>query len=499
MSKKRILLCGESTSISSGYANYGLQIMNRLHKTNEFELGEVAAFPKNQNAHLDVPWVVYSRDKSGNLLKDPKDIFESVVYDFKPDIVWSFRDPWVDDFIGLSPFKKRYHWAYMPTIDAVPLDPHWIYAISKADSVFTYSDWALEILRKNYPNINAISSASPAGDDIFVVEKDKRGFKEKNGINPNCLIIGTVMRNQRRKLYPDLFDAFEMLLKQAPKEMSSRLILYVHTTYPDLGWDIPKLISERPSISNKVFFNYVCSSCSRISILNFSGSLIDCNYCKTDTCIFPTTKNGVKRESMLTVYSLMDLYVQYSCAEGFGMPLVEAGSCGVPVCATDYSAMSDIVRKLDGYPIKVQRMFYEPETHRTLALPDNQNFVDICIKHFEQPESIRKYKSLKISNLTKQKYNYDDVAKKLSKHFNSIPKTNSWELPKNILDVPEYEEKSSSSDFLKRILSQIYKDDDFLFLKYLKILNYSMANRKSVYDEVVEKINEYNNLELERK
>ena len=98
-----------------------------------------------------------------------------------------------------------------------------------------------------------------------------------------------------------------------------------------------------------------------------------------------------------------------------------------------------------------------------------------------------------------EKYNYDDVAKKLSKHFNSIPKTNSWELPKNILDIPEYEEKSSSSDFLKKILGQIYKDDDFLFLKYLKILNYSMASRKSVYDEVVEKINEYNNLELERK
>ena len=177
MSKKRILLCGESTSISSGYANYGLQIMNRLHETQEFELGEIAAFPKNPNAHLDVPWAVYSRDKSGNPLKDPKDIFESVVYDFKPDIVWSFRDPWVDDFIGFSPFKKRYHWAYMPTIDAIPLDPQWIYCISKADSVFTYSDWALEILRKNYPNIKAISSASPAGDDIFVIEKDKRRFK----------------------------------------------------------------------------------------------------------------------------------------------------------------------------------------------------------------------------------------------------------------------------------------------------------------------------------
>ena len=36
--------------------------------------------------------------------------------------------------------------------------------------------------------------------------KNYQIVKEKNGINPNCLIIGTVMRNQRRKLYPDLFE-----------------------------------------------------------------------------------------------------------------------------------------------------------------------------------------------------------------------------------------------------------------------------------------------------
>ena len=33
------------------------------------------------------------------------------------------------------------------------------------------------------------------------------------GLDPDCKIIGTVMRNQRRKLYPDLFEAFKKFLR----------------------------------------------------------------------------------------------------------------------------------------------------------------------------------------------------------------------------------------------------------------------------------------------
>jgi glycosyltransferase involved in cell wall biosynthesis len=495
MSKKRILLCGEATFINSGYANYGCQIMNRLYQTGEFELAEIGCFGKDHSSVPKPPWKIYYPKEDNGAGRFGSSIFEDVLLEFKPDVVWSFRDPWIDDFIGDSPYKRHFHWAYMPTIDSIPLDPEWIYTLTKADSIFTYSDWALDILKENYPNLNLISSASPAADEVFTMIKDKKEFKKSHGLDPDCLIIGSVMRNQKRKLIPDLFDAFEMLLDQAPKEISSKLILYMHTTYPDVGWDIPKLIAERPKISKKLFFTYSCRVCFNISISNFNGAIIQCNHCKKTSSLFPNTSSGAKRDSMAMVYNLMDLYVQYSCAEGFGMPLVEAASCGVPICATDYSAMYDIVRKLDGFPIKVQRMHYEVETHRKFALPDNQNFVDICIKYFKQPESVRKFKSNKTLNLAKEKYSYDAVSEKLKNHFLSIPSSNTWNEPKRYMSISSQILFENNSDFLKQLLKCFNDDFSLLFSKFLKKMNYNMSSKEDVCKEVEKIVSKYNHYE----
>ena len=56
------------------------------------------------------------------------------------------------------------------------------------------------------------------------------------GINPEWKVIGTVMRNQRRKLFPELFEAFGKYLK---KTQDKNTYLYCHTSYPDNGWDLP--------------------------------------------------------------------------------------------------------------------------------------------------------------------------------------------------------------------------------------------------------------------
>jgi hypothetical protein len=269
----------------------------------------------------------------------------------------------------------------------------------------------------------------------------------------------------------------------------------MHTTYPDVGWDIPKLIAERPKISKKLLFTYSCRGCFNISISNFNGAIIECNYCKKISSLFPNTSSGAKRDSMAMVYNLMDLYVQYSCAEGFGMPLVEAASCGVPICATDYSAMYDIVRKLDGFPIKVQRMHYEVETHRKFALPDNQNFVDICIKYFKQPESVRKFKSNKTLNLTKEKYSYDAVSEKLKNHFLSVPSSNTWNEPKKYMSIPSEISFDNNVEFLKQLLKCFNDDFSLLFSRFLKRMNYNMSSKDDIYKEVEKIISKYNHYE----
>jgi glycosyltransferase involved in cell wall biosynthesis len=46
-----------------------------------------------------------------------------------------------------------------------------------------------------------------------------------------------------------------------------------------------------------------------------------------------------------------DVYAQTAGAEGFGMPILEAMSCGVPVIAPDYSACSELV-KGNGIPLR---------------------------------------------------------------------------------------------------------------------------------------------------
>jgi hypothetical protein len=46
-----------------------------------------------------------------------------------------------------SPFRPFYHWAIMPTVDAAPQDEQWVATFLNADSVFTYSDWGMDVLR----------------------------------------------------------------------------------------------------------------------------------------------------------------------------------------------------------------------------------------------------------------------------------------------------------------------------------------------------------------
>jgi hypothetical protein len=74
---------------------------------------------------------------------------------------------------------------------------------------------------------------------------------------------------------------------------------------------------------------------------------------------FPSTQKGATNEQLGKIYNVMDVYVQYSVAEGAGMPAIEAASCGIPVMETDYSAMEDYVRCLQGSPIPIKKAFRE--------------------------------------------------------------------------------------------------------------------------------------------
>lgn len=53
---------------------------------------------------------------------------------------------------------------------------------------------------------------------------------------------------------------------------------------------------------------------------------------------------GLPAAQMAAIYNSADVLLGASMSEGFGIPLVEAQACGVPVVTTDFSAMPELVR-----------------------------------------------------------------------------------------------------------------------------------------------------------
>ena len=136
----------------------------------------------------------------------------------------------------------------MPTVDAEP-QVAVIATYQTADACLSYSDWSGDLLKKQSGGkINYIGSAPPSAHPAYQPSETIDQIKDSMGIDKNFKIVGTVMRNQRRKLYPDLFEAFKILLD---KTKDPNLRLYCHTSYPDMGWDIPELLQQY-----KLFLKY---------------------------------------------------------------------------------------------------------------------------------------------------------------------------------------------------------------------------------------------------
>jgi hypothetical protein len=140
------------------------------------------------------------------------------------------------------------------------------------------------------------------------------------------------------------------------------------------------------------------------------------------------------------VLNLFDVYVQYANSEGFGMPMVEAAACGVPVMAVDYSAMSDVVRKVNGFPIKVQRLLREAETHCLRAVPDNDDLVKQLIAFLSLPDSMRARKGFLSRKGMETNYSYDKTAQIWADYIDSVVPKDTWAFPAHVhepqLSVP---------------------------------------------------------------
>lgn len=468
---KKVLVCSELHSLNTGYSNYSRELLHGLSSSGKYEVAEYATYlAADENRPINVPWKIYPSAPSKNSPErkqfelEPSNVFgkfyfEKVCLDFKPNYVIDFRDYWMMDFESYSPFRHCFNWLIMPACDAEPQNEQWLYTYSQADGCLSYSDWGANLLKQSSAGkINVLGSASPCSPKEYVplnIQKCKQHMR----IHDNVYILGTVMRNQRRKLYPELFESFKTYLDESKR---SDVYLYCHTSYPDYGWDFPYLLKYH-GITNRTLFTYKCKSkqCGYFGSSFYSDAATICPMCKNLTFCMPNVKDGLSHAEMAVVYNSFDLYVQYANSEGFGMPAVEAASCGVPLTVVNYSAMCDFVNKLNAMPVEPIALYTELETGCKRAVPNNRQLVDNLKKFFTLPKSMQMIKRNSVRDAFVRNYSYKNTVKKWEDAIDSIDNSKGWNSPSRFrhpnTNIPN---NLNNADFVKFLLANVLGEPD---------------------------------------
>ena len=455
MGKKRIFMCAESSHVDSGFGNYTRNILSRLYATGKYEIAELSAY-RNPDMNKDVPWKVYPvipPKKNQEILKiygsKPQHAFgswafEVAVQDFKPDIVFDVRDYWMLNFPENSPYRPFFHWFIAPTIDSAPQKKEWIQTFASADTISGHTQWGVDYLRSTKVPMNLVDPVNDAvNTDVFRPSSSPKDVnKTQLGLNADDFIIGSVMRNQKRKLIPNLIKMIKNISQAVPNAK-----LYLHTSYPDMnGWDIPSLLMEH-NAADLVYFSFKCGKCGKNFARKYSESPTACPHCGAEAASFCSVSHGISEESLAAIFNCFDVYLQYAICEGFGIPPVEAAACGIPVVTINHGAMAEIGRNIGADIVPLATEFRELETGADRVYPDDDKCCNIIINKYKELHDLSFLQRMKLSEEIRNRsityYDWDKTARTFENIFDNIKLTGlqgQWDaaadLPRPDIKVP---------------------------------------------------------------
>lgn len=487
-------MVGESSHLKSGFGNYTREILSRLYKTNKYEIAELSSYRTLETPKTE-PWKIYPAAVSPNhplFGEFNSNIsnqygqwrFEFALLDFKPHIVFDVRDFWNYTFQEVSPLRQFYHWIITPTYDSSPQKIDSINTFKNADMVLFHTEWAKKDLINNYyynhNNLGPIANDAVDPNIFKPIGYSKKFHKIKHNIEPDSFIIGSVMRNQKRKLIPDLIKVFAQLLKN--NNNNKKLYLYLHTSFPDaFCWDIPSLLLEH-NVANNVLITYRCAKCNGYEPSVFKGIKKICPSCRSLTSYICSPSNGVSDTELNEIYNIFDTYVQYAICEGFGIPPVEAASTGLPIVTINYGAMGEIGSNIGAFLIETARVFREQETNANRCYPDDSHCIKILQSLIDMPLT-------ELNNIGKQTrdkliqyYNWDKTAKIYEQIFDDIDITQKldWNTKSRPVDLKYTVINSQGNrDFIYDIVDNILKEP------YLKSTNFIQELIRSLDDGII--------------
>lgn len=228
------------------------------------------------------------------------------IFRYAPQLVITIGDLVVLDYF--SRFRKRPYWVAHFPVDSEPFRNMEVEIMSRADCRIVPSKYGVNVL-KNCHKEKSYYLPHPVGQDFGPLEQ-RTARKTFPFVKKKDFIFGFVGINTKRKQIPRLMEAFANEFRG-----KKNVKLWLNTTRQDTGgWDLVYL-ADYFKIQKQIIWT---------PYLDYF-------------CLTPTELN--------LVYNSFDVHCLPTSGEGFGMPIAETMTCGIPNIVTDYSAAPEVMGK----------------------------------------------------------------------------------------------------------------------------------------------------------
>ena len=295
---------------------------------------------------------------------------------YERNLLITHWDVWV--LHGL--INRDVQWVPHIPIDA-PLDEYTyeinnVLLANNVIAVITQSKFGFNEVRKIVGNSKPIFYI-PHGVDTKLFkpfsENKRVKVRESLGLKPHGFYIGFVGKNESdRKDIVTLIKSFKLFVENYRDAKDVYLILWTNVfPKPGMSYDILRLVRR---------------------------------YNLEDRVLLPEKQppeHHYDYKYLVNIYNCMDWYVTCSSGEGFGLPILEALACGVPVLAPHNSTHVELVVDTSEYPYprgltvkpKIVRPVLWTPTHQEYAFVDPWDFAQAInqIYNMGTPKKLRNW------------------------------------------------------------------------------------------------------------
>lgn len=208
---------------------------------------------------------------------------------------------------------REMHLASWTPIDHNPAPPAVVGYFKRTGAVpIAMSRFGVEAMQ--YQDLEPLYVPHGVDTEVFKPRKDRAAIRGLLGLPEDAFVVGMVAANMgdapSRKAFPEVFQAFARFRKTHPTAK-----LYLHTRMKVRGGlDLPYLASNFGLEEDIIWVD--------------QGAL---------------WLGEIQPDQMAAIYSMMDVLVNPSYGEGFGIPIIEAQACGTPVIVADNTAQPELL------------------------------------------------------------------------------------------------------------------------------------------------------------